>query len=74
MEIAIAKLKNYKLSGSDQNLAELILAGGETLQSEIHKLINSIWNKEELSAQWKEFYCTSHKKGDKTECSNYCGI
>jgi hypothetical protein len=51
VEIAIAKLKKYKLLGSDQILAELIQAGGETLQSEIHKLINSIWNKEELPDQ-----------------------
>jgi hypothetical protein len=47
VEIAIAKLKRYKLLGSDQIPAELIQAGGETLQFEIHKLINSIWNKEE---------------------------
>jgi hypothetical protein len=26
----------------------------ETLRSEIHKLINSIWSKEELPDQWKE--------------------
>jgi hypothetical protein len=43
VEIAIAKLKKCKLSGSDQILAELIQAGGETLQS---KLSNSIWSKE----------------------------
>jgi hypothetical protein len=42
VEIAIAKLKRYKSPGSDQIPAELIQAGGETLQSEIHKLINSI--------------------------------
>jgi hypothetical protein len=28
--------------------AEPIQAGGETLCSEIHKLISSVWNKEEL--------------------------
>jgi hypothetical protein len=38
-----------KSSGSHQSLAELIQAGRETLWSEIHKLVNSIWNKEELS-------------------------
>jgi len=32
----------------------LIKAGGETLRSEIHKLIRSIWNKEKLPQQWKE--------------------
>jgi hypothetical protein len=49
--IAIAKLKKYESPGSDQILAELIQAGGETLVSVIHKLINSIWNKDELSDQ-----------------------
>jgi hypothetical protein len=44
VEIPIAKLKRYKSPGSDQILAELIQAGGETLPSEIHKLINSIRN------------------------------
>jgi hypothetical protein len=51
VEIAIAKLKKYKLLGSDQILAELIQAGREILQSEIHELINSIWNVEELPNQ-----------------------
>jgi hypothetical protein len=31
-----------------------IQAGGETLRSEIHKLIKLIWNKEKLPHQWKE--------------------
>jgi hypothetical protein len=43
VEIAIGKLKSYKSPGTDQ-----IPAGGETLCSEIHRLICSIWNKEEL--------------------------
>jgi hypothetical protein len=54
VEIAIAKLKKYKLLGSDEILAELIQAGGKILLSVIHKLINSIGNKEELPNQWKE--------------------
>jgi hypothetical protein len=33
VEIAIAKLKKYKSPGNDEILVELILAGGETLQS-----------------------------------------
>jgi hypothetical protein len=45
VEIAIAKLKKYKSPGSDQIPAELIQAGGEILLSELHKLINSVWNK-----------------------------
>jgi hypothetical protein len=51
VEIAIAKLKKYKSPGSDQIPAEVIQAGGEILLSEIHKLINSVWNKEKLPDQ-----------------------
>jgi hypothetical protein len=42
VEIAIRKLKRYKSPGTDQIPAELIKAGGETLHSEIHKLIHSV--------------------------------
>jgi hypothetical protein len=42
VEVAIGKLKRYKSPGADQIPAELIQAGGETLHSEIHKLIKLI--------------------------------
>jgi hypothetical protein len=72
---AIAKLKKYKSPGSDQIPAELIQAGGEILLSDIHKLINSVWNKERLPDQWKESIIVPiHKRGDKTDCNNYRGI
>jgi hypothetical protein len=75
VEIAIGKLKSYKSAGVDQIPAELIQAGGETLRSEIHKLIKLIWNKEELPHQLKKsIVVVIHKKGDKTDCSNYRGI
>jgi hypothetical protein len=74
-EIAIAKLKKYKSQGSDQIPAELIQAGGEKLLSEIHKLINSVWNKEKLPDQGKESIIVPiHKKGDKTDCNHYRAI
>jgi hypothetical protein len=47
-EIAIEILKRCKSPGSDGIPTELIQAGGEILCSKIHKLIKSIWNKEEL--------------------------
>jgi hypothetical protein len=60
---------------SDQIPAELIQAGGEILCSKIHKLISYIWNKEKLLDQWKESTIVPiHKKGDKTDGSNYRGI
>jgi hypothetical protein len=52
-EMAIAKFTKYKSPGSDQILAELIQAGGETLLSVMYKPSNSIWDTEELP-EWKE--------------------
>jgi hypothetical protein len=57
------------------NSAELIQAGSETLVPVIHKLINSVWNKEELPDQWEESVIVPiHKKGDKPHCNNSRGI
>jgi hypothetical protein len=68
VEIAIGKLRNYKSLDSDEIQAELIQAGGEILLSAIHRLINSVWNKEELPDQWKESIIVPvHKEGDKTD-------
>jgi hypothetical protein len=63
VEVAIREMKRYKAPGSDQIPAELIQAGGETLHSDIHKLIKLIWNKEELLHQWKVNCCTYSQKG-----------
>ena len=72
---ATDKLKNNKSPGIDQIPAELIKAGGSTIRGEIHKLIISVWNKEELPDDWKESIIVPiYKKGDKTDCNNYRGI
>jgi hypothetical protein len=65
---SIAKLKKYKSPGNDEIPAELYQAGGETLVYVIHKLITSIWNKEEMPDEWKESVIVPiHKTGDKTD-------
>jgi hypothetical protein len=72
IEIATEKLKRHKSPGIDQISAELIKAGGRIIRSEIHKLTISIWNKEELSEQWKESIIVPiYRKGDKPDTSNY---
>jgi hypothetical protein len=75
VETDIAKLISYKSPGSCQIPTELIQAGGEKLRSKIHELINFTWSMEDLPDQWKESIIVPvHKKGDKTDCSNYRGI
>jgi len=70
--LAIGKLKSHKSPGIDEISAELIKAGGGTICGEIHKLITSIWKKENLPEEWKESIIVPiHKKGYKTDCNNY---
>jgi hypothetical protein len=42
VEIAIRELKRYKSTGTDEIAADLNKAGGETLRSEMNKLICSV--------------------------------
>ena len=62
VELAIEKLKSHKSPGIDQIPAELIKAGVRTIRCAIHKLIISIWNKEELP----EKLCIKVGKWDKS--------
>jgi hypothetical protein len=75
IELGIEKVKNHKPPGTDQIPAELCRAGGKTILYKIHKLINSILNKENLLEERKESIIVPiYKKGDKTYCINYWGI
>ena len=74
-KMANEKLKRCKLPDIDQIPAEMIKAGGRTIQSEIHKLTSSVWIKEELPEQWKEFIIVPlYKRDDKTGCRHYRGM
>jgi hypothetical protein len=67
--------EKVKLPRSEQITAEFIQAGGGTLLSVIHKLINNIWNKEELPDQQKEsIIVLFHRKDVKTAYNNYFRI
>jgi hypothetical protein len=65
----------FRIVGNLIPPAELIKAGGGTIFGAIHKLIISIWNKEELPEEGRESIIVPiYKKGDKTDCNNYRGI
>ena len=49
VDLDIEKLKCHKSPGNVQIPAELIKAGCRIIRYETHKLISSIWNKEEAS-------------------------
>ena len=69
-DMDIEKLKRHKSPSSDQIPAE-----GRTVRTEIHKFINHIRNKDELSEEWKESIIVPiYKKSYKRDCSNYRGI
>ena len=45
LEMVVEKIKRHKSPGIDQIPAQLIKAGGRTIRSEIHKLVNSTWTR-----------------------------
>jgi hypothetical protein len=74
VQMGIEKPRRPKLPGRpiDQIPTELVKAGGRTFRSDIHKLIISVCNKEELPEQGKESIIVFvYKEGDKTDCINY---
>ena len=53
----------------------MIKAGVKTIRSEIHKLINYIWNKEQLPEEGKaSIILPVYGKGSNKDCNNYKGI
>ena len=54
VEMTFIKLERHKSPSTDQIPTELVKTGGRTIFSEIHKLIYSIWNEEELPEEWNE--------------------
>jgi hypothetical protein len=52
--MAVENLTRHKSPSVDQIRAELIKADGRAIRSEIRKLINSIWDKEELPEEYNE--------------------
>jgi hypothetical protein len=75
VETGSKKLKTYKSPGINQIPAELMQAGGNTLRFQSHKLINFIWNEEELPYQWKEIIIVPiYKQDDEVGYDSHRGI
>ena len=75
IKFIIEELKSHKAPGIDGIPAELIKSGGPSLCAAVHKLILAIWRQEKLPREWKEsIIIPIHKKGEKTNCSNFRGI
>ena len=75
VEMNIEKIKRLKSPGSNPSRIKAAGRGGvRIIRYEIHKLITSVWNKEELPDECKQSITVPIcKKGDKTDCSNYRG-
>jgi hypothetical protein len=72
--LSVVECTFCKSPGIDQIPAEIIEAGGRKFHSETYKLINSIWNKKELTDECRESIIVPiYKKGDKTDCINCRG-
>jgi hypothetical protein len=75
VEKAIKKLKPRKAAGEDGIIAEALAWGGEKLFEEVTKLIQDIWEKEEVPEEWGGGVLVPiFKAGNKADADNYRGI
>ncbi|KAF0686884.1 Uncharacterized protein FWK35_00036068, partial [Aphis craccivora] len=72
---AINKLKNNKAPGENHIVAELVKNSEEAVKNEMWKLINIIWEKQQIPEEWNTaIICPIFKKGNILETKNYRGI
>ena len=72
---SIAAMKNHKAPGADAISAEVLKAGGEAMINFLHLLFNKIWKEENPPLEWSKMIVTPvHKKGNKSDPSNYRAI
>ena len=61
-------MKNCKAPGADAIFAEVLKAGGDEMTKFLLMLFNNIWREENPPLEWST---PVHKKGNKTNQSNY---
>ena len=68
-------MKNCKAPGTDSISAEVLKAGGDEMINFLHMLFNKIWREENPPLEWSKMIVTPvHKKGNKSDPSNYRAI
>jgi len=71
----IKKLKNNKACGEDGIVAEFLKNLGPNSRKELVRIIQNIWDTEEIPEDWKcALIHPLHKKGDEHDVNNYRGI
>lgn len=75
IEMALKRLRNYKVTGLDDIVAEMIKATAEKKIDIIHKICSKIW----ITGEWpkecfESIHIKIHKKGAKENCDNYLTI
>jgi hypothetical protein len=69
---AIKQLKIHKAPGFDNINSETLKAEGSILSRWIHRVINKIWESEDIPEDWlRTIVVRLFKKGDKSICDNW---
>uniref|UniRef100_A0A8D8PVV0 Craniofacial development protein 2 n=1 Tax=Cacopsylla melanoneura TaxID=428564 RepID=A0A8D8PVV0_9HEMI len=72
---SIQKMKNNRAPGIDNINAELLKYGGDATDNMMLEIIQMVWKEEKMPENWTTgVLCPIHKKGDKTNCTNFRGI
>jgi len=72
---AVARLKSFKAAGPDGIVAEVLKAGGEPVVEWIWRILQKVWNQEQIIDEWRtSIIVPLFKKGDAELCDNYRGI
>ena len=75
LEAALAKMKRRKAGGKTGILPELVLFGGAILWDRLLELMQVMWRKEEVVADWRNAVVVPiPKKGDLQRCDHWRGI
>ena len=69
---ALTHLKNAKAPGVDNIPPEAFKEGGPCTVEALHRILNFVWEKEEIPDDWKRCLLVKlTKKGDLSRCGNW---